>query len=97
MIASQGVDEDLYITADDEAFVKWHAGQLTGAQVRGRAASKSTVSRRWSETSQPGTRESMFPTSGWSPVSRRDAQADNRDAALRPNPAIGQLLSKMAK
>ena len=26
-----GVDEDLYITADAEAFVKWHAGQLSWA------------------------------------------------------------------
>jgi hypothetical protein len=24
-----GLDEDLYITAEAEAFVKWHAGQLT--------------------------------------------------------------------
>jgi DNA-binding HxlR family transcriptional regulator len=28
-----GVEEDLYITADAEAFVKWHAGQLTWAQA----------------------------------------------------------------
>ena len=28
-----GFDEDLYITADAEAFVKWHAGQLTWAQA----------------------------------------------------------------
>jgi hypothetical protein len=28
-----GVDEDLYITADAEAFVKWHAGQLAWAQA----------------------------------------------------------------
>ncbi|HET7294261.1 MAG TPA: helix-turn-helix domain-containing protein [Vicinamibacteria bacterium] len=28
-----GPDEDLYITADAEAFVKWHAGQLTWAQA----------------------------------------------------------------
>jgi len=28
-----GLDEDLYITADAEAFVKWHAGQLTWAQA----------------------------------------------------------------
>jgi DNA-binding HxlR family transcriptional regulator len=28
-----GGDEDLYITADAEAFVKWHAGQLTWAQA----------------------------------------------------------------
>jgi hypothetical protein len=28
-----GVDEDLYITADAEAFVKWHAGHLTWAQA----------------------------------------------------------------
>jgi DNA-binding HxlR family transcriptional regulator len=28
-----GLDEDLFITADAEAFVKWHAGQLTWAQA----------------------------------------------------------------
>ena len=28
-----GIDEDLFITADAEAFIKWHAGQLTWAQV----------------------------------------------------------------
>ena len=28
-----GLDEDLNITADAEAFVKWHAGQLTWAQA----------------------------------------------------------------
>jgi hypothetical protein len=27
------IDEDLYITADAEAFVKWHAGQLTWARA----------------------------------------------------------------
>jgi hypothetical protein len=28
-----GLDEDLYITADAEAFVEWHAGQLSWAQA----------------------------------------------------------------
>jgi hypothetical protein len=28
-----GFDEDLYITAEAEAFVKWHAGHLTWAQA----------------------------------------------------------------
>jgi DNA-binding HxlR family transcriptional regulator len=28
-----GFDEDLYVTADAEAFVKWHAGQLSWAQA----------------------------------------------------------------
>ena len=28
-----GLDEDLYITAEAEAFIKWHAGQLTWAQA----------------------------------------------------------------
>jgi DNA-binding HxlR family transcriptional regulator len=28
-----GLDEDLYITADAEAFVKWHAGQLSWAEA----------------------------------------------------------------
>jgi DNA-binding HxlR family transcriptional regulator len=30
---SPGLDEDLFVTADAEAFVKWHAGQLTWAQA----------------------------------------------------------------
>jgi len=30
---SPGLDEDLYITAEAEAFVRWHAGQLTWAQA----------------------------------------------------------------
>jgi DNA-binding HxlR family transcriptional regulator len=30
---SPGLDDDLYITAEAEAFVKWHAGQLTWAQA----------------------------------------------------------------
>jgi DNA-binding HxlR family transcriptional regulator len=30
---SPGLDEDLYITAEAEAFVKWHAGQLEWAQA----------------------------------------------------------------
>lgn len=29
----RGLDEDLYIKAEAEAFVKWHAGQLTWAQA----------------------------------------------------------------
>jgi hypothetical protein len=28
-----GLDEDLFVTADAEAFVKWHAGQLTWSQA----------------------------------------------------------------
>jgi hypothetical protein len=28
-----GLDEDLHITAEAEAFVKWHAGQLAWAQA----------------------------------------------------------------
>src|SRR6185295_6941980 len=31
--AGHDLDEDLYITAEAEAFVKWHAGQLTWAQA----------------------------------------------------------------
>ena len=29
-----GLDEDLYVTAEAEAFVKWHAGHLTWGQAR---------------------------------------------------------------
>src|SRR4029453_1601432 len=28
-----GLDEDLYVTTDAEAFVKWHAGQLSWAEA----------------------------------------------------------------
>jgi hypothetical protein len=28
-----GLDEDLFITAEAEAFIKWHAGQLSWAQA----------------------------------------------------------------
>jgi hypothetical protein len=28
-----GGDEDIYVTADAEAFVEWHAGQLSWAQA----------------------------------------------------------------
>jgi len=31
----RGLDEDLYITAEAEAFVKWHAGQLSWARATG--------------------------------------------------------------
>ena len=74
-----GVDEDLYITADAEAFVKWHAGQLTWAKLRARAASNSTASRRWSKPSQPGTPAVCSPTSGRSPAPPRALQADILD------------------
>ena len=30
---SPGLDEDLFVTAEAEAFVKWHAGQITWAQA----------------------------------------------------------------
>ena len=30
---SPGLDDDLYVAAESEAFVKWHAGQLTWAQA----------------------------------------------------------------
>ena len=30
---SPGLDEDLFVTADAEAFVRWHAGRLTWAQA----------------------------------------------------------------
>ena len=41
-----GLDEDLYITAEAEAFVKWHDGQLTWAQPPAGTASDSTAPRR---------------------------------------------------
>ena len=41
-----GLNEDLYITAEAEAFVKWHAGQSPGPKPPARAASNSTAPRR---------------------------------------------------
>jgi DNA-binding HxlR family transcriptional regulator len=87
-----GVDEDLYITADAEAFVKWHAGQLAWAKPPAKAASNSTAPRRWLEPSQRGTPAACSPTSGRPPVSRRAAQADNLDPAL-PLRAAGNVSS----
>jgi DNA-binding HxlR family transcriptional regulator len=38
-----GLDEDLYITAEAEAFVKWHAGQLSGLRQPAALVSSSTA------------------------------------------------------
>ncbi|MGW5685895.1 winged helix-turn-helix transcriptional regulator [Nonomuraea sp. NPDC003754] len=48
-----GLDEDLYVTAEAEAFVKWHAGQLTWAEA--------TADRRI-QLHGPGWLVRAFPT-----------------------------------
>jgi len=58
-----GLDEDLYITADAEAFVKWHAGQLTWTQATRDSRSNSTAPRGSSGPSRPGTPAAYSPTS----------------------------------
>ena len=50
-----------------------------GRKLRGRAASNSTASRRWSELSQPGTPAACSPTSGRSPARPQAKQADILD------------------
>jgi hypothetical protein len=48
-----GLDEDLYITAESEAFVKWHAGQLSWAAA---------ISDRRIELHGPSWLVRAFPT-----------------------------------
>ena len=59
-----GLDEDLYITADAEAFVKWHAGQASWAAAIATAASSSTGPRSSYGPSPPGTLASIPPSVG---------------------------------
>ena len=50
-----GLDEDLYITADAEAFVKWHAGNSPGPRQPATPGSSSTVPHGSCGPSRPGT------------------------------------------
>ena len=84
-------------TADAEAFVKWHAGQLTWAQTTQEGRIQVDGLPSLVRAFPTWNARSMFPTSGRSLVSRRDAQADNRDPAAEIQSAIGQLLSIIAK
>ena len=59
-----GLDEDLYITADAEAFVKWHAGQLAWAEATRDSRIHSTVPHGSYGPSRPGTAAACSPTSG---------------------------------
>ncbi len=79
-----GLDEDLYITADAEAFVKWHAGQLSWADGNPQLAYPSPRSLM-ARTSlpRPGTPAAPSPTSSRSPGWRRARQPDIFDAPAR--------------
>ena len=67
-----GLDEDLYITAEAEAFVKWHAGQQTWAEATrdGRIQLHGPSWLRY-EPSPPGTPAARF--AHIKPVSRTAA------------------------
>jgi hypothetical protein len=50
-----GLDEDLFVMAEAEAFVKWLGGKLTWLQSPATAASNSTAPHGSSEPFRPGT------------------------------------------
>jgi hypothetical protein len=75
-----GLDEDLYITAEAEAFVKWHAGQLAGPKPPATAASNSTAPHGSYEPSPPGTPAARSPTSS-RPQDRSELMS--RDSSCR--------------
>jgi hypothetical protein len=62
-----GLDEDLYITAEAEAFVKWHAGQLSGLRQPAALVSSSTARHGSYEPSRPGTAAASSLTSSPTP------------------------------
>ena len=66
-----GLDEDLYITADAEAFVKWHAGQLTWAQATRDGRIRLDGSPSLVIGFPTGTAAACLPTSGRSPAPPR--------------------------
>jgi hypothetical protein len=62
-----GLDEDLYITAKAEAFVKWHAGHLSWPEAT-RDARIQLHGPLWLiRASRDGTAEECSPTSGPTP------------------------------
>ena len=63
-----GLDEDLYIAADAEAFVKWHAGQLSWARRPATPGSSSTARDRWYRPPRPGTAAACSLTSRPTPA-----------------------------
>ena len=71
-----GLDEDLYITAEAGAFVKWHAGRLGWAEATGDRRIQSPAPRGSYEPSPPGTPAALSPTSSRSPGLRRTRQPD---------------------
>jgi DNA-binding HxlR family transcriptional regulator len=75
---SPGLDDDLYITAEAEAFVKWHAGQLTWAQAtrenRIQLDGPSSLVRAFPTWNA----RSMFAHIRPSPAPQRAPQADTR-------------------
>ena len=67
---SPGIDEDLCITAEAEAFVKWHAGQLTWAQATREKRIQLDGSLSLARAFPTWNARSMF--AGIRPVSRAD-------------------------
>ncbi len=63
-----GLDEDLYITADAEAFVKWHAGQLSWTEATRDSRSSSTGRHGSYGPSRPGRAAACSLTSRPPPV-----------------------------
>src|SRR5215218_9520286 len=85
-----GLDEDIYITADAEAFVKWHAGSSPGRRPPATPGSSSTVRHGSYGLSRPGTAAACLLTSTRrrrchceidAPRSRADG--DKRNAPIR--------------
>ena len=62
-----GLDEDLYITADAEAFVKWHVGQVSWAEATRDSRIQLHGPSRPSGPSRAGTGAARSPTSGPTP------------------------------
>jgi len=77
-----GLDEDLYVTAEAEAFVKWHAGRLAWAEPPATAASKCTVPRRSFAPFLRGTAAASSRTSSRRPVRQRSWQSNSRPRLL---------------
>ncbi|HZO66628.1 MAG TPA: hypothetical protein VFB74_16650, partial [Kribbellaceae bacterium] len=81
-----GLDEDLYITAEAEAFVKWHAGQLTWAHAlrdsRIRLDGPSWLIRAFPTWNARSMFAHIKPTSGAATPNRVGAPARG-DASLR--------------
>ena len=78
--SNAGLDEDLYITAEAEAFVKWHAGQLTWAQATRDGRIQLDGLPSLVRAFPTWNARASSPTSGRSTTPPRAPQADIHDA-----------------